>query len=176
LPSCGFFSQYRIGEAPPSDSREAVEWWDRTASQLPYETLDTYIRAAEVHFKKGTSAVYVEERPASGVLGFPVAELRLPCPPPPEVLERLRSLSIETQPPGIYHPFHATDCRGREEEEANKIWNDAREAGKKDNAAALQLLEPLTKELNTRTCWGYKAFNYGQSVESSGPIYGTPFP
>jgi hypothetical protein len=108
---------------PPTDPAAAARWWADRVEEAPPDFLAVYVEAAEVHRRQGTSATYVELRGGHNMLGRVGPEVRLPCPAPAGVLERMREKAGTSRPAG--HLLTAEDCRGCTPEEARRIWTEA---------------------------------------------------
>ena len=108
---------------PPDNPSEAARWWTERIDSLPRDFLAVYVEAAEVHRKQGTAATYVELRGGHTMIGRVGEEIRLSCPPPDDVLSRMRVKAGEISP--TQHLLTAEKCRGCTPEEAERIWKDA---------------------------------------------------
>jgi hypothetical protein len=127
LTSCGLLNSHEIN-APPTAVREQAAWWEKTTAELPPDLLATYVAASDVHQQHGTSATYVDLRAYRSMLGGPSYELRLPCPPPDGVLDKMRERLRECDLTRRYLTLgsvSAKDCLGCTPDEAIHIWQTA---------------------------------------------------
>lgn len=120
--SCGLLTGGR-SPAPPADSAKAVQWWADRIADTPPDFLAVYVEAAEVHRRQGTAATYVEFRGGHNMLGKVGTEIRLPCPPPDDVLVTMRQKAGNCAPSD--HFLAAEGCRGCTPEAAERIWREA---------------------------------------------------
>jgi hypothetical protein len=130
LTSCGLLNSREVN-APPVAVREQAAWWQKTTAELPPDLLATYVAASEVHLRHGTSATYVDLHAYRTMLGGPSYELRLPSPPPEDVLdkmrERLRDCDL-TRRHVTLGSVTAEKCIGCTADEATRIWQTAIES------------------------------------------------
>jgi hypothetical protein len=133
--SCGLTSHHRI-DAPPPDPERAAAWWARTADRLPADVRAAYVAAADAHLARGTSATYVETRYFTTMSSKSTEELRLPCPPPPDALARLRR---RVQPgdldrgSGTLERMTVQECVGCSPELAESLWRWAASRARSEN-------------------------------------------
>jgi hypothetical protein len=130
LTSCGLLNSHEIN-APPTAVREQSAWWHKTTAELPPDLLATYVAASEVHHRQGTSATYVDLHAYRSMLGGPTYELRLPCPPPAGVLDKMRERLREcdlTRRHVTLGSVTAEKCVGCTPDEATHIWQMAIES------------------------------------------------
>jgi hypothetical protein len=126
--SCGLTG----GSRPPADPVAAARWWAERVDDTPADFLAVYVEAVEVHRQRGTAATYVELRGGHNMLGRVGEEVRLPCPPPAEVLSQMREKAAGARPSdGL---LTVEQCRGCTPEEATQIWRDAVERVKQRQA------------------------------------------
>jgi len=127
LTSCGLLNRQEI-IAPPTAVREQSAWWAKTTADLSPDLLATYVAASDVHRRQGTSATYVDLHAYLSMLGGPTYELRLPCPPPDGVLdkmrERLRECDLTLRHVNL-GSVTAEKCIGCTPDEAKHIWQTA---------------------------------------------------
>jgi hypothetical protein len=119
--SCGLTG----GARPPADPAAAARWWADRVDDTPPDFLAVYVEAAEVHRRRGTAATYVELVGGHNMLGRVGEEIRLPCPPPADVLARMREKVTGAGPSNRLLTVEA--CRGCTPEEAERIWREAAE-------------------------------------------------
>jgi len=142
LASCTL--NFRRVDAPPKDHDGAARWWLETSDVVPADLLAVYVAAADAHLERHSSAIYVQTRYQTTMLSRNRFELRLPCPPPPDILARLRK---RVRPGDVDRDWSADlvyvrtkKCVGCSTEEAERIWQDAIKtaraavAGKRDTA------------------------------------------
>ena len=110
------------GSTPPTGPAAAARWWAERVEEAPPDFLAVYVEAAEVHRHQGTSATYVELRGGHSMIGKVGTETRLPCPPPADVLERIREKAGAARPAD--HLLTAEDCRGCAPEGPRRIWTE----------------------------------------------------
>jgi hypothetical protein len=129
------------GSTPPADPATAARWWAERIEETPPDFLAVYVEAADVHRRQGTAATYVELGGGHTMVGKAGTEVRLPCPPPADVLERMREKAGAARPTG--HLLTAEDCRGCSPEEARRIWDEAADrVARKPHGGAVATPEP----------------------------------
>lgn len=130
LPACGLLGTHVVN-APPAGAAEASAWWESAADTLPPDLLAAYVAAADAHRAGGSSATYVDVRAFRTMIGGPCHELRLPCPPPEGILERMRDqvkTCDVTRRYGTLWSLTAEQCVKCTPEEAAAIWRSAVES------------------------------------------------
>jgi hypothetical protein len=123
--SCGLLFLNRDA-SPPVDPDARAQWWSQRVDLLPTDFLVVYVEAAEVHRRQATAATYVQDRSNYNMLGKVHYEVRLPCPPPDDVLARMREKVAGWAPSS--RDVTAEECRGCTPDEAMRIWRAAAEA------------------------------------------------
>ena len=121
-------------DSPPKEHADAVRWWLETPDHIPADIRAVYVAAADAHRKRNSSATYVDTQYATTMVSRVRSDLRLPCPPPPVILARLR----EQVRPGDVDPewsarlvaVHAEACVGCSKAEAERIWQVAIETAR----------------------------------------------
>src|SRR5262245_32585413 len=130
LTSCGLLNSHEVN-APPTAVREQSAWWEKTTAELLPDLLATYVAASDVHRRQGTSTTYVDLHAYRTMLGGPSYELRLPCPPPDGVLdkmrERLRECDLTRRHMNL-GSVTAEKCVDCTPDEATRIWRAAIES------------------------------------------------
>jgi hypothetical protein len=121
--SCGLIGGQR--STPPPDPVAAARWWADRVDDTPADFLAVYVEAADVHSQRGTAATYVELRGGHNMFGRVGEEVRLPCPPPADMLARMRERTVGIGPSDSLLTVEA--CRGCTPEEAQQIWRESAE-------------------------------------------------
>ena len=132
LASC--MLEFHRVDAPPKEHAGAVRWWLETPDHIPADIRAVYVAAADAHRKRNSSATYVDTQYATTMVSRVRSDLRLPCPPPPVILARLR----EQVQPGDVDPewsarlvrVQAEACVGCSKAEAERIWQVAIETAR----------------------------------------------
>jgi hypothetical protein len=120
--SCGLLFSDRDA-VPPVDPDARANWWSQRMDLVPTDFLVVYVEAAEVHRRQATAATYVQDCSNYNMLGKVHYEVRLPCPPPDDVLARMREKVAGCA--ASNRDVTAEECRGCTADEAMRIWRAA---------------------------------------------------
>ena len=126
-------------DSPPKEHADAVRWWLETPERIPADIRAVYVAAADAHRKRNSSATYVDTQYQTTMVTRERAELRLPCPPPPDILARLREQvrprDVDPEWSARLVRVQAEACVGCSKAEAERIWQVAIESARAASAA-----------------------------------------